>query len=228
MPNPFSPGRKEKLPSNVPPEYHRGWFRRVVSQAKQKILPGIYDPSDTGRWSQFLERKRHVILDTRKKFLSKLNIPDRLPPLRHTHPTACLQRSTANIAIVKAVEGIGMRPYNVSRSIADRVDGNRFYYFAKDLKLPYRHDALATDHCYVMVDVDYYVDLPSYLRTGRPIAMYTVVPPAIAGVCGDHKWWFEGNEFVHEVSGGARYQHQLWDHCNEVVTVIDHYGNLLV
>lgn len=228
MPNPFNSGSKESLPTNLPPQYHRGWFKRLVSHAKQKFLPGIYDPLDTGRWSKFLQRKRHVVPDTRKKFLSKLQVPDRDPPVRHSHPIACLQRNAASAAIVKAVEAMGKRVYNVSKSSSDRVDGNRFYYVSKDLKLPYHRDTLDDDHCYVMVDVDYYVDLPEYLRTGRPIAMYTVVPPAIAGVSGEHKWWFEGNTFVHEVSGGARYQHRLWDHCNDVVTVVDKYGNLLV
>nr|DAZ87914.1 TPA_asm: hypothetical protein [Opistofel virus] len=228
MRNPFVRGKAASLPSALPRNLKRTPVRRWISDMKVRLLPGVYNHEDPAIWSQMIESKRLVSTDLRKNFLKWFKLPVREAPTKHSHPDACLRRNVANAGMVAAIEALKLKPYNVSKSSSDRTKGNRHYYVPKDLKLPFADDVVEDNSCYMMVDVDYYVDLPQYLRTFRPVMIYTFVPPAIAGNHGEHRWWFDGDEVVHEVSGGASYKHRLWDHCHDSVEVVDRYGNLLV
>nr|WPR18204.1 MAG: RNA-dependent RNA polymerase [Skomarfal virus 5] len=175
-----------------------------------------------------MDRKKVVIPDLRKTFLKQMRLPFSVEPPKHTHPISCQRRNTSNRGIVAAIKQMGMSPYMVSMSKTDKTQGNRFFYNQKDLNMHHKRDQVKRGTCYVMVDVDYYADINEYLRTGLPIAIYTVVPPALSGSTEEATWWFEGNTFVMEVNGGARYEHQLWDHSRDVVSVQDRYKNLIV
>nr|WPV63028.1 MAG: RNA-dependent RNA polymerase [Wenzhou bat nodavirus 1] len=230
MRNPFSAGyqRRPDRNSELPGMYKRGPLRRFISRVKQVCLPGWYNQVDVSDWSEVMERKKTTIPDRRKSFLKSFRLPPMTPPVKHSHPLSCVRRNIANRALIAAVKNIGLEPYMVSMSSTDKLEGNRFFYNQKDLKMRHRKDQVKGNTCYVMVDVDYYVDMNQYLATGLPIALYTVVPPALAGSIDENTWWFEGNNFVMEVHGGARYEHQLWDHSCDVVSVLDEYKNLIV
>jgi hypothetical protein len=145
----------------------------------------------------------------------------------HTHPTSACIRSSANDAMKDLAAAGGYKPYNVSCSRSDRSNGCRLYYFIKDLKIPYCEDVINENSCFIFTDVDYYADMNVWLRYGKPILIYTLVPLTVTHNDDETSWFFRDNVMHYTVSGGALYTHELWDYTGDTICVIDDDHNLL-
>jgi hypothetical protein len=142
----------------------------------------------------------------------------------HTHPDAASNRTWANNVLRQIITMSGYIPYSVSMSakdIRDGVSGSRLYYTAKDLCMPMRYDKLTDKHSYMLVDVDYYVDMPKLLD-GRPAAVYTFAPQTPGGCTIDSTYSIVDDVVTEKVNGGAEYTHRLWDYDHDHV-VCDHW-----
>jgi len=163
---------------------------------------------------------------------SKKSLPDLRPSLRiealpiipagrtHTHSKSASERTSASKAIDQHVREAGREPYYVSMSSADQRDdcnGNRFYYWPKDLKAEFCDDFITSNHSLVFIDVDMHVDMPRYLQLGLPMIMYTVVAESPAYQCAEFSYKFKDNVMHYEVSGGAVYEHELWNYDHETL-----------
>jgi len=73
-----------------------------------------------------------------------------------------------------------------------------------------------------MCDVDYYVDMPFFLRRAKPVLLYGVVPEDAAS-CGKDNTSFtfnEDGELETTISGGGSYRHHLWDYAGDSLKVV--------
>jgi len=146
----------------------------------------------------------------------------------HSHPRSAEFRSSSNAYLNECVRKAGFEPYNVSCSKRDIGDKNRFFYCSKDFGMHYKNDPVSENSAIVMTDVDYYADMPRWLRLFKPICMYSLVPESLNYSSGEYSYRFEGDELIYDVAGGGSYKHRLWDYKGDTVTAIDLDGNLLV
>jgi hypothetical protein len=141
----------------------------------------------------------------------------------HTHARAAALRNQATTLMEAVCLTAGAKPYFESMSAQNMRlgrSGNRLNYHAKDLNLPVRVDPVEDDSVMCLVDTDYFVDMPKYLIDNhRPILMYTIVPSKAADTTENSTYWFENNEYVEVVSGGATYRHRLWDWNGDVLAI---------
>jgi len=161
-----------------------------------------------------------ISVDYRKVFRA-CNFPSNEQILSHSHPEAASSRSGAVSLCSQFALACGKRMFSVSKSKRD-TDGSRLYYTAKDLSQDLSLSTYTKDDLVAMIDVDYYVDIHDYL-TGNNLILYTVVPTGVAGIIMNASYNFNSDhELCYNVTGGASYQHRLWDY-NSDSFVIDHW-----
>ncbi len=141
----------------------------------------------------------------------------------HTHGDAAASRSSAALFAEALASSVGLDTFYVQQSKADQrhgYDGNRTYYWAKDVQVEPSFQQVRPDTLRVLVDVDYYIDMPEYLASSvGPTLLYTIVPTTVAeeGDKGTCFTFNADNEIEMSVSGGGSYKHRLWnynqDHC---------------
>lgn len=215
---------------NVLVRYTRNTLRFAGALARYRIISyGGYFPPSIQQLSSIIEESV-----TRKDDLRPLLVPagdsiDIFPCNSiHSHPRSAEFRSSANAYLNESVRKAGFEPYNVSASRRDVGDKNRFFYCSKDFGMQYKNDKVSANSAIVMTDVDYYADMPRWLRLFKPICMYSLVPESLNYSSGEYSYRFDGNEVIYDVAGGGSYKHQLWDYKGDTVTAIDLDGNLLI
>lgn len=154
------------------------------------------------------------------------------PDTTHTHPVNAKYRSLASAFAARLATTSGLLPqfYQCSkRDLEHGYDGTREYYDFKDVVVrPLLPSSDAGLH--VMVDVDYYrLKTPFPYSDGKPILMYTILPSQVGRSDNEVTASFDKDGVYNmNVSGGARYQHHLWNHTSDDVFVVDHgYFGLL-
>jgi len=79
-----------------------------------------------------------------------------------------------------------------------------------------------------MIDVDYYVDMPSFLAEEfKPTILYTFQPEAVArSDGGEYSYTFNAkNEVLYNVSGGGSYSHEVWNYnCDHILVTKRFFG----
>lgn len=161
------------------------------------------------------------IPDMRKQFLkfgAKIPIYSNSPD--HTHPLSASYRTAVNEYMKDVVINAGFTPYSVSKSASDQI-GNRFYYGIKDLGMVTRNDPVPENAALIFTDVDYYADMRHWLLLNKPIMMYTFAPSTLAGTTDEYSFRTVGDYVEYRVSGGAIYQHKIWDYKGDCMTVED-------
>jgi len=173
-------------------------------------------------------RKRYDSSDLRGKFRD-FHIPPSKPVKNHTHGLEASLRSTANNAAKTFAVLNSHKPYYVQLSRSDQrrgSEGSRNYFWVKDThivpKPDRRKDVSKTMD--ILVDVDYYLNMPHYLTGLNPVMMYTLTPSRAASSKGGVSYKFNPNqEIEYHVSGGSTYSHHLWNYSFDSLRV-DHYG----
>lgn len=150
----------------------------------------------------------------------------RVPPMRnHSHPEAAAERTSALNTLVACVRGIGLEPFMVQMSAADVAAGHagsREWYWAKDLAVPRKAFRLEPNQALVFVDVDYYIDMPRLLcdTFGNPVFIHTFQPVEVGGGGDNYAFTFLGDNRVrYRVSGGAVYEHRVYNYSTDVLAV---------
>jgi len=92
-------------------------------------------------------------------------------------------------------------------------------------------DKLDADHLIILIDVDYYIDmaeLVNMLPFPVPIVVYTLQPTAASRSVGEYSFtWTKDNEVDYKVSGGAEYNHKVWDYTADTLIAKDKCCGLL-
>jgi len=199
----------------------RTWLKRL----REKFGPRIFT------WSIF-NVSSSISADYRRLF--KENDVHTLlqhdTPKHHSHPGEAVERCKANTFMNNFVTSCGKTLYSVEMSTPEAehdVRGTRHYHVAKDLQMKPKRDPLLPTDVIKMTDVDYYVNMPSYLN-GHMLILYTFVPDKPAGVSQESTYCTLSNGNIEMVvNGGARYEHPLWDYDTDHV-VVDHWWGSMV
>jgi len=110
-----------------------------------------------------------------------------------------------------------LSPAKVSVTKANLVGSNvamhHQHYAVGDLHAPVANDEIRKSDVIVGIDVDYYTDPHRLLASGQPAVFYTFNPQSVSGLDGDCTFRIIDDVVTYEVSGGASWQHQVWDWC---------------
>jgi len=148
-------------------------------------------------------------------------------PKTHSHPTAALDRCKANTMMMIAATAMGHELYSVQPSSTDNdnMDCYGDIHHAKDMQRKLQKSKLTTDHVIKLVDVDYYIDMPSLMHS-NDLMLYTFVPEYVAGNMADGTFTMDdANNVISVVNGGATYTHPLWHYDLDHVVVDHWYGS---
>ncbi len=146
----------------------------------------------------------------------------------HSHPASAAWRSSATVLARDLSARVGLQPYVYQAGSIDVRDGLsycRSYYWMKDVCVPTTNSEPHRNSLLVVVDVDYYVDVPQLLlQHDNPVLLYTFQPTTVALASGEFSFRFSANnDVVYNVSGGANYEHKVWNYGKDVVTVSSFY-----
>jgi hypothetical protein len=144
----------------------------------------------------------------------------------HSHPASAGHRTAVRQGILDGIRRLGRVPFEVSPCATSREHGVRHYYDLRDLHHSFLNDKPQPNSVIVLIDVDYYVNMPKLLITGLPVIMYTFAPKTLVGRNEEAEWWVENKEIQYQVNGGAKYHHKLWDYDTDYLSVVDSYGSL--
>jgi hypothetical protein len=141
----------------------------------------------------------------------------------HTHPKSAAWRSSCLSVANLFCHRVGLKPYSYQASttdVRDGIRGSRTYWWAKDVTTVPLDDPVLKNDLVVMVDVDYYVELTEFLcHTDQPLLLYSFQPKAVSEAKGEFVFTFENDKVLYSVSGGACYNHQVWNYSVDVFTV---------
>nr|WPV63023.1 MAG: RNA-dependent RNA polymerase [Jingmen shrew nodavirus 1] len=138
---------------------------------------------------------------------------------KHSHRVDASIRTSVAFSLASAVQDMGYIPYHVSLGSRDRDHiGSHKWIIPKDMQVPPRTDPITRSTFFIMVDVDYYLDMGHYLSLFRPIVMYTFCPNSLVGSVGDTSWSIlSDGRFDVRVNGGGTYRHRVWDYDHDCI-----------
>nr|QYF49970.1 MAG: RNA-dependent RNA polymerase [Sichuan mountain noda-like virus 2] len=131
------------------------------------------------------------------------------------HPISGVARDNARNLIDSAITAGGFKKFEINPSTSSsRSEGGVMHphYATNDLFQHYAMKTPSVGSVVVGVDVDYYLrDLSYVLGFGNPAIFHTFQPMHVAGVDGDARYRIVGNRVQYDVSGGNRWDHEIWD-----------------
>lgn len=159
----------------------------------------------------------------RKMFATSQIVKLKLPS-NHTHPLSAAVRSSSVSTIELICHQLGKRPYFFQKSQSDVRNGRvgaRTYYWGKDVGVEAAGFEPKDDDVIVMIDVDMYVDMPDMLARHPHTYMISTFQPTTTGENqGEYTFSFdEEGRVSYVVSGGATYEHTVWNYSGDILTV---------
>jgi len=141
----------------------------------------------------------------------------------HSHPNSMQARRDAKDYISNAIKMMGRTEYHYQTSQSENDKdalGTRDYHWAKDMTQVFKNDDVPEGAVISMIDVDYYVDMPSFLlENERPVLIYTIQPEAAGETLPESSFSLADDCIDWHVKGGGRYQHKIWNYGLDWFTV---------
>jgi hypothetical protein len=142
----------------------------------------------------------------------------------HTHGQSAKVRNDASSFMDLFARLIGMPAYFIQSSPADarhNRKGCRTYHWSKDLGTDFSAFVADPDNLNCIVDVDMYLDMPHLLSAcPQTYLLSTFQPSSVAQSTGEYTFTFNSeNEVIYKVSGGATYQHPVWNYASDTLLV---------
>jgi hypothetical protein len=124
-------------------------------------------------------------------------------------------RDAARRLIDEAIQTAGGTKYELNPSTQSKATHrNHYHYAVGDLALDHRHDIPTGTSFIVGIDVDYYITEPEVvLQYMCPVVLHTFNPVKVSGLDADTPFTISDNVVDYRVSGGANWQHRVWDWC---------------
>lgn len=184
----------------------------VMIHIKVSLYLGVMTQDELSVYLEALI-ERHP--DTRSSFRIKQLRNTGKITFQHSHAKSATVRNAATATLDQALRNAGYTTYSVSMGAADQrnqIGGCRAFYWGKDLSAKYQNDPITDKTGFMMIDVDYYLDLSEWMSHFKPIVMYTLVPNKTSFSCSEFSYVVRPEGVEYFVTGGARYKHQLWDY----------------
>lgn len=142
----------------------------------------------------------------------------------HTHGISAADRSSGSLYADNLAATTGKTAYFYQRSRADERagrDGSRTYFWSKDLTTKVCAYKPPTNALLTFIDVDMYVDMPTYLTDEfQTVLIYTVQPTSTARAGKEYSYTFnKDNELEYNVSGGGIFKHKVWNYGSDHLLV---------
>jgi hypothetical protein len=160
-------------------------------------------------------------------------LPSYQQPSDHSHPVSAVDRSSASAFIDRVGNALGLETYRIQTSRDDEKKGkpgSRSYFWTTDLTVAPQPMEIPERPLIAMVDVDQYLDMPTFLCDNvHPTLLYTVQPTRVSRVSHDYNYTFnERNELVYHTAGGGRYTHRVWNYSTDHFVTIKYEDGLPV
>jgi hypothetical protein len=142
----------------------------------------------------------------------------------HSHPDAAAVRDSLSAFATSLAQSSGLTPYYLEMSRADQRKGRRGtrnYYWTKDMAVAPSSDPPKSTDLRVIVDTDYYMDMPAILSE-RPIptVIITSCPTTAGSNSKNVSYCFTKEGRLRTIiSGSGQYEHELWNYGYETITV---------
>nr|WPR18252.1 MAG: RNA-dependent RNA polymerase [Crogonang virus 50] len=138
----------------------------------------------------------------------------------HPHPAEAANRDAAMSMIVEFGKSSKLTPYAISsRSREKGMLGVSGVHSPFDAATALRSSALPANPLFVLIDVDYYVNMNELLAKGHPVILYTFSPNVPAGTAADTEWYPEDGQMTVKINGGVEYRHQLWNYATDELVI---------
>jgi len=191
---------------------------------------GIFDPTGRALLSKYItwlisksDQPLLMVATIRTTFANTVLVKTKLPN-NHTHPGSAAVRTQSVLTIELVCRKLGIEPYFVQRSNSDiknNRNGSRSFYWGKDIGVSAAAFRPPRDSAIVMIDVDMYMDMPYMLANHVHTYMIsTFQPTSVACDKGEYSFTFDKDDTVnYAVSGGAVYEHPVWNYAGDIFTV---------
>jgi len=150
------------------------------------------------------------------------------PSANHTHGAAAADRTIGAELVQRYARRLGLEPYSYQMSKTDQragMAGSRVFKWSRDVDVEPRSEDTweVGKYLTMLVDVDYYLDMPQFLLDHPgPVGIYTLIPEAATQASGEMTFCFtDEGKLRCRVSGGAEYEHHLWDYGRDTLFVQD-------
>jgi hypothetical protein len=145
------------------------------------------------------------------------------PTVNHTHGKSAAERNAGSATAALAAMSLGKEPYYIQMSASDvrkNRQGARSYHWIKDLGVEARGFTFdPVNQAAVLVDVDHYIDMPNLLARFPGTYFISTFQPSVSA-CSEGEFSFrflENNRVQYRVSGGAEYEHEVWDFRGDTI-----------
>lgn len=179
-------------------------------------------------WEECRSRVRRRVLllpptnpSNLKGMVFQVALPSTKVVANHSHPNSAAVRSQAASWLARQCAQIGRVPLFFQGSHHDAKKGRELsmaWHWTCDLNVPERALTVRPEHVLVLVDVDYYVDMPTLLARYpfNPICLYTFTPSEAGAMREEYTYRFDRDgSVIYAVSGGAEFSHRLWDYSSD-------------
>lgn len=181
-------------------------------------------------WSLFYygEPYKHALAPMAcRNSLHNTPMPEAVPQPNHSHGESAAHRLCANAFMRSVATALLHVPWSYQMSSADQrsgVLGSRDFFWVKDLSSVPCNDPLPDNAAVMMVDVDYYVDMPRWLTAHFvPHLLYTFQPETAGKTAKEYAYSFASDQVHFQVQGGGSYRHKVWNYQKDALSVTNYF-----
>jgi hypothetical protein len=131
------------------------------------------------------------------------------------HAKSGAVRDAARILIDETIKNAGAIKFEINPNKRSSVGKRSHFHFAvSDLEQDFENGEPDKNSILVGIDIDYYITEPSVLlQYMRPVILHTFNPKQVSGFDADSPFTIINNVVEYKVSGGATWNHHVWDWC---------------
>lgn len=179
-----------------------------------------------GALTQHVERAAecatHASEVIRRQWRTEDYVVGRIPP-GAPHGQQAVHRNAAVGFASALATGAGAEVYVVQQSAVDQKNGlagRTIQYWATDWKAQCRVDPVPPVPLFVMVDVDFHINMTEFLGGNfRSVLIYTFVPEAAGRAGQGYSFHFNEDQTLTYTNDARTFNHLLWDWTGDTVTV---------
>jgi len=201
--------------------YHRR-RRAALQHMENAIDAGVLNLAPS---SDVVEAGSNTVAIEYEKLLTNVRLirePKYFESARNTKPHAheAYHRSNLQTQMVNAINKSGRVPYSIGRGKReDALFGCTGFKFPQDFTAHTETNPVPTNACFLMIDVDYYVDMNELLMTRKPVLIYTFAPSSPTGRVGNTTWCIKDGKIHSTAVGSQTFSHELWDYNGEFLSL---------
>jgi len=145
----------------------------------------------------------------------------------HGHPNLAAARRGVHKTAIRLLRDRGFIPYDISSSRRSEKFGTSGYhgwFTPRDLYYPELNKPVEDETAFILIDVDYYLDMNILATHMKPMVLWSFCPMQTTGSTEESTWRVMGDEYLFTVSGGTTYRHKAWEYGRGDYVYFERYG----